>query len=149
MPSHQPITVECVVHAPTDLVWSIFTQPAHIVRWAFASDDWEARDAENDLRVGGQFKTVMAAKDGSEQFDFTGMYSEITPHSKIAYTMSDGRKVQVTFTETPSGVRVQETFEPETEHTDDIQRAGWQAILNQFKKVTEEHYAKNHPTPLV
>lgn len=133
------ITVETVVHAPIGTVWEYWTKPEHITKWAFASDDWEAPEAENDLRVGGKFKIVMAAKDKSAQFDFTGTYSAVEEHKHIAYDMDDGRQVKVTFEQIPDGVRVTETFDPEHENPEEMQRAGWQAILDNFKKYVEHH----------
>src|SRR6185436_4151485 len=107
------ITVQTTINAPIEQVWNCWTQPEHIVNWAFASDDWEAPAAENDLRVGGQFKTVMAAKDKSTSFDFTGVYTNVNNHQHIEYTMADDRKVKVEFSETPDGVQIIESFDPE------------------------------------
>jgi len=107
------------------------------VHWAFASDDWEAPAAENDLRVGGRFKTTMAAKNKSTSFDFTGVYTNVTENELIEYDLDDGRHVKVAFTELPNGVEITEAFEPENEFPKDMQRSGWQAILDNFKKYTE------------
>lgn len=131
------ITVETIVAAPLQRVWECWTVPEHIVQWSFASDDWEAYGAENDVRVGGQFKTTLAAKDKTTSFDFKGMYTFVEKPSKLAYTLDDGRQVSITFTETPSGVRVVEIFDPENENSAAIQREGWQAFLNNFKKYAE------------
>ena len=133
----EKITVQTVVNAPMPRVWESWTKPEHVVQWAFASDDWEAPAAENDLRVGGKFKTTMAAKDKSESFDFTGAYTALKEHELIEYDMDDGRHVKVEFSEVPEGVRVVETFDPEGENPADVQRSGWQAILDNFKKHVE------------
>jgi uncharacterized protein YndB with AHSA1/START domain len=135
----KPITVETVVHAPIEEVWDHWTKPEHIVRWAFASDDWEAPRAENDIRVGGRFTTVMASRDGNESFDFTGIYTDVEELELIEYDMDDGRHVKVVFAEESEGVRVTETFDPENENSEEVQRGGWQAILDNFKKYTEPH----------
>lgn len=135
--SNSPITIQTTVNAPLSTVWEYWNLPEHINHWAFASDDWEAIAQENDLRVGGKFTTVMAAKDKSASFDFTGEYTEVTEHAMIAYVMSDGRQVRVEFSETPEGVKVVETFDPETENSIELQREGWQAILDNFKKYVE------------
>lgn len=132
------ITIQTIVKAPIAKVWEYWNKPEHIVCWAFASDDWEAPSAENDLRVGGKFKTVMAAKDKSSSFDFTGTYTVVKEHELIEYTMSDGRHVKVVFEKTPEGVRVTETFDPEKENPEEVQRSGWQAILDNFKKYVEK-----------
>ena len=133
----QKITVETTVHAPIEKVWQCWNKPEHITKWAFASDDWHAPSAENDLRVGGRFKTTMAAKDKSASFDFTGIYTEVVDHKVIEYTMDDGRKVTVAFVPDTNGIKIVETFDPENENSIEMQRAGWQAILNNFKKYVE------------
>jgi uncharacterized protein YndB with AHSA1/START domain len=132
-----PITVQTTINAPLTKVWEFWTAPEHIVNWAFASDDWESPAAENDVRVGGRFKTVMAAKDGSERFDFTGTYTDVKEHELIEYDMEDGRHVKVSFEETADGVVVVEEFDPENENTEELQRDGWQAIMDNFKKYVE------------
>lgn len=131
------ITVQTVVNAPVEKVWECWNGPEHITGWAFASDDWEAPAAENDLRVGGKFKTRMAAKDKSAGFDFTGVYTDVKEHMLIEYEMGDGRHVKVEFVESPDGVKITETFEPENTFPKDMQRSGWQAILDNFKKYAE------------
>ena len=137
MDKNTPITIETLINAPIEKVWEYWTKPEHITQWAFASDDWEAPEAENDVRTGGTFKTVMAAKDGSTRFDFAGTYTDVKEGETIAYDMADGRHVATAFAETPDGVRVTETFDPEKENALEMQRAGWQAILENFKKYVE------------
>ena len=134
------ITVQSVVKGPIEKVWESWIKPEHIVQWAFASNDWEAPAAENDLRVGGKFKTTMAAKDKSASFDFTGAYTDVKEHELIEYDMDDGRHVKVEFAELPQkgGVKITETFDPESENPKEMQRSGWQAILDNFKKYAEE-----------
>jgi len=131
------ITIETLVQAPLQTVWDSWTSPEHITKWAHASEDWHAPEAENDVRVGGRFKTVMAAKDGSASFDFTGEYTSVEQGKIIAYTMDDGRKVMITFEEMASGIKIVETFDPESENAPELQRQGWQAILDTFKQYTE------------
>lgn len=91
------ITVEAVVHSPVELVWEYWTDPKHITQWNSASDDWHTPYAENDLKAGGKFVSRMEAKDGSVGFDFSGVYDEVSVNERIAYTMPDGRKVQISF----------------------------------------------------
>lgn len=131
------ITVETILKAPLLKVWDCWNNPQHIVHWAFASDDWEAPHAENDLRVDGKFKTTMAAKDKSQSFDFTGRYTTVKEHELIEYTADDGRHVKVEFNEVPEGINLIETFEPENENSEEKQKSGWQAILDNFKKYVE------------
>ncbi|MFB5759998.1 SRPBCC family protein [Paenibacillus medicaginis] len=131
------ITVETTVHAPMEKVWSYWTEPQHITKWSFAAEDWHAPKAENDLRAGGAFLTRMEAKDGSFGFDFSGVYDEVRPHECIAYTLGDGRKVAITFSGQGSDTRVTEVFEAESENPIEMQQAGWQAFLDNFKKYCE------------
>ncbi len=134
-----PITIETTINAPLETVWDYWTKPEHIVNWAFASDDWEAPFAENDVQVGGRFNTQMSAKDKSTSFNFTGTYTMVNNHERIEYTMDgdDHRHVKVEFLEVPGGVHVIETFDPEATNPIEKQRAGWQAILDNFKKYVE------------
>lgn len=137
MENTHPITVKTLVNAPVAKVWEYWNAPEHITRWAFASDDWEAPSAENDLKTGGTFKTVMAAKDGSASFDFTGTYTVVQEQARIEYTIDDGRHVIVEFMPRDGGTEIIETFDPEQENTEEVQRGGWQAILDNFKKYVE------------
>ncbi len=132
-----PITIQALVNAPIEKVWQFWNEPQHIMNWAFASEDWETPAAQNDLQVGGKFVTTMAAKDKSASFDFNGVYTKVDNHETIEYTMDDGRKVSVKFKIVSDGVQVTETFDPENENSEEMQRAGWQAILNNFKKYVE------------
>lgn len=131
------ITVQSNINAPINKVWECWTSPEHITKWSFASDDWHTPYAENDLRVGGKFKSTMAAKDGSMSFDFEGEYTLMEQNKAIKYVMADGRKVDVYFTETSTGIEVIESFDPETVNPEEMQRGGWQAILDNFKKYVE------------
>ena len=131
------ITVEATIKAPIEKVWKYWTEPNHIMRWYNASDDWHAPYAENDLRVNGKFKTTMAAKDGSAGFDFEGVYTNVQLYKAIDYTIADGRKVTITFSTQGDQTKVVETFEPETINPTEMQRGGWQAIVDNFKKYTE------------
>ncbi len=134
-----PITIQTIVNAPISKVWDCWNNPEHITKWAFASDDWEAPAASNDLRIGGKFSTTMAAKDKSTSFDFDGVYTAVKEHELIEYDMSDGRHVKVAFSESPEGIKIVETFDPEQTHSEEMQRSGWQAILNNFKKYVENN----------
>ncbi|MBM7585455.1 uncharacterized protein YndB with AHSA1/START domain [Bacillus pakistanensis] len=133
----ETITVEITVHAAVGKVWEYWTEPAHIKQWSNASDDWHAPIAENDLRVGGKFLTRMEAKDGSFGFDFAGVYDDVRNHEYISYTMGDGRKVEITFVGQDSDTKIIETFEAEDTNSIEMQKAGWQSILENFKKYSE------------
>lgn len=145
MGNKTPITIEATVKAPLKTVWKCWSDPQHIKGWAFASDDWEAPYAENDLRTGGKFMTRMQAKGTTDEFDFNGVYTKVEKHKVIEYDMEKAlneeksRHVKAIFEETPDGVRIIQTFDPETENPVEMQREGWQAILNNFKKYTEKN----------
>lgn len=131
------ITIETIVNGPIEKIWQMWTLPEHIVNWYHASDDWHAPLAENDLRTDGVFKTTMAAKDGSMSFDFEGKYTLVKPFEKIAYKMSDGRTADIDFLKDHDTIKITETFEAEEVHSVELQRSGWQAILDNFKKYVE------------
>ncbi len=130
------ISVETTVTAPIALVWQAYTTPRDIVKWNAPSDDWHTTKAVVDLRVGGSFSSRMEAKDGSTGFDFAGTYTAIVPQKLIAYAFDD-RTAEVTFTEVAGGVALRVHFEAETTNSVDMQKGGWQAILNNFKRYVE------------
>ncbi len=134
----ETITVETLLNAPIEKVWEFWTTPEHITKWNQASEDWHTTRAKNDLRIGGKFLSRMEAKDGSFGFDFEGIYDSIITHEKISYTLLDDRKVAILFLQTEDGVQITETFEAETENTLELQKFGWQAILNNFKTCVEK-----------
>jgi uncharacterized protein YndB with AHSA1/START domain len=127
------------VNAPLEKVWDYWTNPQHIVNWNYASEDWHAPHATNDLRVGGKFSSRMEAKDGSMGFDFEGEYTKVEQHIEIEYVLADARRVNIRFDSDGKETTVTETFDPENENTLELQRAGWQAILDNFKRYTESN----------
>lgn len=131
------IQIEALIRAAPEQVWACWTKPEHITQWNFASDDWQCPRASNDLRVGGTYAARMEAKDGSFGFDFEAVYDEVVPLKKLAYTMSDGRKVTTTFEGAGPQTRVTTRFDAEAENAEELQKSGWQAILNNFKKYVE------------
>ena len=133
----ESITVETTVKASVEKVWKCWTQPEHVSKWNFASDDWTSPTGANDLRVGGKFNYRMEAKDKSAGFDFEGTYTKVEPNKRIEYVMDDGRKVSVVFGGEGSTTRVTETFDAESTHPIEMQRSGWQSILDNFRKHTE------------
>ena len=136
--SNTMITIETTVNAPVEKVWKTWTSPEHIINWNNASDDWCTPRATNDLRVGGKFISRMESRDGKMGFDFEGIYDEVKTNEKIEYTILDGRKVQINFAKMGNQTKVTETFEAENENPIEMQCGGWQAILDNFKKYTEE-----------
>jgi uncharacterized protein YndB with AHSA1/START domain len=132
------VTVSTKMNAPIEKVWSMWTDPKHIVNWNNASDDWYTPKAENDLKVGGRFNIRMESRDGTNGFDFSGEYDTVILLKQIKYTLDDGRTVQVSFTSEGNETSVNETFEAESENSLEMQRDGWQAILENFKKYVEK-----------
>ena len=131
------ITVESTVKSDLPRVWAAWNNPEDIKQWNAASEDWHTTNSSVDLREGGKFSARMEAKDGSAGFDFEGTYTRIAPQKTIEYTMSDGRTVKVEFSEGADGVHVRETFDAETENDPEMQREGWQAILDNFARHVE------------
>jgi uncharacterized protein YndB with AHSA1/START domain len=133
------ITVGTLINAPIEKVWAFWTATEHITKWNHASEDWHTTRAENDLRIGGKFLSRMEAKDGSFGFDLKGIYDAIIINEEISYTLLDDRKVVITFSQTENGVKIIEIFDAENENSLELQKFGWQAILNNFKTYVENN----------
>ncbi|MDQ0594878.1 uncharacterized protein YndB with AHSA1/START domain [Chryseobacterium ginsenosidimutans] len=136
----EPIKIDITILAPVEKVWDYFNTPAHITKWNFAHETWQCPSSENDLKVGGKFKTRMEAKDGSFGFDFEGFYDEVIPNEIIKYHLEDGRKVEVIFDRIDENTtKVTEIFDPEKQNSAEMQRDGWYAILDNFHKYVENN----------
>lgn len=131
------ITVKAKIVSSIDIVWSYWTKPEHIVNWNFASPDWHCPSATSNLVPGGDFTYTMAAKDGSVSFDLNGTFEKVEPHKYLSFFLEDGRHVSVEFISHDDAVEIIESFEPEEVNSLDLQEAGWQAILNNFKHYVE------------
>jgi uncharacterized protein YndB with AHSA1/START domain len=132
------VTVEATVNAPVEKVWNNYNNPDNVTKWNFAADDWQCPWAKSDFRVGGEFSARMEAKDGSFGFDFGAKYTAIETNKKISYVMGDGRNCTVTFTPQGNATHVSVAFDAESQNPVEMQKGGWQAILNNFKKYTEQ-----------
>lgn len=135
--SADSILVQAHVAASPSICWDCYTGPGHIVHWNFASPDWCCPSAENDVAVGGRYKARMEAKDGSMGFDFEGIYTSVDLGKGLTYRLEDGRSVSVRFSPDQGGTLVEVQFDPEAQNPQDLQRVGWQAILNNFKRYAE------------
>lgn len=133
------ITIEAIIAADKNKVWDYYTNPKHIVNWNFASDDWHCPSAENDMRAGGKYASRMEARDGSWGFDFEAIYDEVVDNDRLVYTIADGRKVAIAFEPAGDKTKVVTTFEAENQNPVEMQKGGWQAILDNFKKYTENN----------
>ena len=131
------INVVANIKAPLKMVWKCWTDPSHVINWNFASNDWHCPSAENTLSVGGEFHYIMAAKDESFSFDFWGKFVHIEEERLIEIMLGDGRKMSLMFESVGDETRVTETFDPEDTNPLELQKAGWQAILDNFKRYTE------------
>ncbi|MFZ7114896.1 MAG: SRPBCC family protein [Bacteroidota bacterium] len=131
------ILVQASLAADKQKAWDYYTKPEHIIKWNFASDDWHCPRATNDMRVGGKYNARMEAKDGSFAFDFEATYDEIIPGERFQFTMPDGRRVNVSFDNSGSQTNVKVLFDAETVNSIELQRDGWQMILENYKKYTE------------
>lgn len=136
--NNKTITIETTINSLVEKVWKCWTTPGDIMQWNNASPDWHTPSAENDLRPGGKFTSRMEAKDGSMGFDFIGTYDEVIPNKKISYETEDNRKVIINFSSIGNTTQVVESFEIESTHPEEMQRAGWQSILDNFKKYVEK-----------
>ena len=132
------LLIEVHVASNAEKAWACYTDPQHITQWNFASPDWHCPSASNDLRVGGKYIARMEARDGSFGFDFEGIYSAVKQGSSLSYGLSDGRKVEVRFQPTAEGTRVEVEFDAENENPIELQKGGWQAILNNYAKHTDQ-----------
>lgn len=137
--NREKITVSTSVNAPAGKVWELWNGPEHIIKWNTATDTWHTPRATNDLQKGGKLTARMEAKDGSMGFDFEGIYDEIVPHKLIRYTIADGREVSVSFSSEGNVTNITETFEAEGTNPLEMQKNGWQAILDNFKKYAESN----------
>lgn len=135
--SFEKITIEATINASASKVWEYYTQPKHITNWNFADPSWCCPSASNDLRIGGTYSARMEAKDGSFGFDFEATYDDVRDNEKLAYTMPDSRTVLVNFDEEAGKTKVTTLFDAEGENPIEMQRDGWQAILNNFKSYVE------------
>lgn len=131
------VTIQTTISAKLNKVWDYYNSPQHITQWNAASPDWHCPKATNDLRVGGKFTSRMEARDGSFGFDFEGVYQDVQDQKKIAYTMADGRKVSTNFESMGDQTKITTIFDAETENPVEMQKQGWQSILNNFKSYTE------------
>ena len=134
----EKISIQVSVNKPVEAVWECYTNPENIKKWNFASPNWHCPKAENDLKIGGRFSYTIAAKDESFSFDFSGTYTKIENYKLIEYILDDGRKVQTIFEEKEGKIKVITNFEAEAENSLEMQKQGWQAILDNFKKVCDE-----------
>jgi uncharacterized protein YndB with AHSA1/START domain len=137
--SFSKIKIEAIVDASVKKVWNYWTKPEHITKWNFAIDDWQCPTASNELKVGGKYSARMEAKDGSFGFDFEAIYDEVVDQKKLTYTMGDGRKATTEFESLGDKTKVTTVFDAEKQNSEDMQKGGWQAILNNFKKYTEQN----------
>ena len=135
----QKITIKTIINGPVEKVWTYWTELEHIKKWNNESEDWHTTKAENDLRVGGKFISRMEAKDGSFGFDFGGIYDEVKVYDFISYTLGDERKVSITFVRSQDKTEITEEFEAENENSIEMQKMGWQSILDNFKRYTEKN----------
>ncbi len=133
----EPITVQNTIEASIEIVWEYWTNPEHVKNWNFASNDWHCPRASNDFIVDGEFHYIMAAKDGSVEFDFCGTFTNIVLHQSIQIYLEDRREVRLQFIREGAATKLIETFEPEEVNSLELQKQGWQAILNNFKSYTE------------
>lgn len=133
------IKVQTQVKRSLQDTWDLFTDPMHVIKWNAASSDWHTTFGENELQKGGKYSYRMEAKDGSVGFDFWGTYTQIIPQKQLDSTMGDGRELKISFSSDKESTKIVEEFEPEKENSPEMQKSGWQAILDNFKKYAESY----------
>ncbi len=139
MMSTTKIIVGNTINGCIDKVWNYRNQPDNITKWNFASEDWCCQKATNDLQIGGKLCYRMEVKDGSFGFDFGGVYNEVIPETKTYYALDDGRTTSTTFESLDRKTNISTSFAADPENPVEMQRAGWQAILDNFKKYIESY----------
>lgn len=137
--STNKITVQSTVNTNAKKAWDYYTKPEHITKWNFADPSWHCPSASNDMKVGGTYKARMEAKDGSFGFDFEAVYTNLNPGKSFTYKMGDGRVASVDFKENAGKTDVIVQFDPENQNPVEFQKGGWQAILDSYKKYTENN----------
>lgn len=135
------IEIQTTVNTSAAILWDYWTKAEHIVNWNFASDDWCCPRATNELKEKGKFNYRMESKDKKMGFDFEGVYTQIITHKLISYKLEDDRKVNISFEENNGQTTLTEGFDAEDENSAEMQRQGWQAILNNFKSYVERSQA--------
>lgn len=131
------LKAQVFINAPVDKVWEFWNEPKHIAEWNKPTEGWHTTRAENDLRTGGSFIFVMAAKDGGDSFNFRGIYTEVITHKKLNYTLSNGRTSIITFNGTGTGTTIIEDFEPVTHVPENEQQLFCEGVLETFKCYVE------------
>ena len=131
------ISVSAIINADVKKVWDYYTSPEHITQWNYADPSWQCPSASNDMRIGGKYSARMEAKDGSFGFEFEATYTEIAEGKSFTYTMPDNREVNVSFDGDGDTTAISVTFDAENQNPVEMQKNGWQAILDNFKKYTE------------
>lgn len=139
----EKINIQATINNNVATIWNAYNSAEDIMQWNHASADWHCTSSFNDLRVGGKFSNRMEARDGSFGFDFEGKYTAIEPFKRIAYAMEDGRQVDIHFREHNESTTIEIAFDAESEHPIDMQRDGWQAILDNFKSYVERIYGNS------
>lgn len=134
----EKIKVNVSVQADIKKVWDYYTNPKHIINWNFADPSWHCPSAENNMTVGGTYKARMEAKDGSFGFDFEAIYNEIVDGESFTYEFG-GRTASVHFKSRDNQTELMIEFDPEDENAVELQKDGWQSILNNFKSYTENN----------
>lgn len=137
--SSEKITINALVSAEINKAWNYYTMPEHITKWNFASDDWCCPSVLNDMTIGGKYVARMEAKDGSFGFDFEAIYNEINKLKNFKYTSPDGRLIEIDFEANDNQTKLTITFDTDGENPIELQRNGWQAILNNYKNYTENN----------
>lgn len=136
----QKININARIRTPIATSWERWTNPDHITQWNFATPAWHCPRATNELQPGGRYYARMEARDGSVGFDFEGVYDVVTDYQHLRYTLANGRQVDTRFAEADGATIISLSVDAESENPIDMQREGWQAILDNFKSYAENDH---------
>lgn len=78
------LVLERHIDVPKDLVWRALVEPELVKKW-FCPKPWQTVDCRIDLRVGGEFYTVMQSPEG-QKFPNVGCFLDIIPQQRIVWT---------------------------------------------------------------
>ena len=128
------LVITRVFNVPRDLVFKCMIEPEHLTHfWGPVGVKTPIENITIDPRVGGAFETVMVNEATGEEYPSRGIYTEIDPPERLAWTEHDsGMTTTSTFTDLGDGrteVRIHQTNVPEAYATPEAQ-AGFNSSLD-------------------
>ena len=139
--SRPSLTLKRRLNASCEKVYAAWTDPEKIARW-FGPAQVKAGSvsADIDLRVGGRYRISFEGGDG-EYFQVDGVYLEVTPNARIAFSWAwhstPERESQVTVSLQPDGGGTLLTLHHEqffNEAARDGHARGWSELFDKLEK---------------